>query len=107
MTTPPIPEPSEVNREFCFTSGGWCRWRRLAVPSTVAWRECRGCGRVQYRGLRRWSEVLHPRESLHWHVLRRLWTRNRTEWEIKVHSVGGLFDPDMLAALQRIHADHG
>ena len=108
MTTPPsIPEPAEVNREFCFTSGGWCVWRPLPVPSTVAWRECRGCGRVQYQSRRGWSETPHPRSALHWHVMRTLWHRNRAEWEIKVHSVGGIFEPDMLAQLQRIHAPDG
>ena len=93
-----------MNREFCFTAGGWCVFEPLAVPSAVAWRECRGCGRVQYRSRRGWSEVLHPREQLHWHVCRRLWYRNRPEWEFRVHSVGGIFEPDILEALQRRHA---
>lgn len=73
--------------DMCFATGGACEWRALPVPAICTWRECGGCGRVQYRSRSGWSEVLSDRAHLHWRVLRRLWHRNQTEWEVNVHPV--------------------
>lgn len=85
-TPPEIPQDGMI-LHICFETGGACVWNALAVPSTVGWRECAGCGRIQYRSRAGWSEVLSGRAHLHWRVLRRLWHRNCWQWELSVHPV--------------------
>lgn len=89
-TPPEFPVEDEmIVLDMCFATGGACQWRALPVPAVCAWRECGGCGRVQYRSRSRsgWSELLSDRAHLHWRVLRLLWRRNCWEWEVKVHPV--------------------